>query len=58
MEAMMGSLMKRKKYSDRIKRHDPYLKKIYSDIVEYNPKVHKMKPEKVKIQRSQIYKHL
>lgn len=58
MEAMMGSLMKRKRYSDRIKRSDPYLKKIYADIVEYNPKMHKMKPDKLKIQRHQIYKHI
>ena len=42
---------KRKKYSERLKRSDPYLRKIYSEVVEYNAKESKVKPEKLKATR-------
>ena len=50
---------RRNKFSSKIKRTDPYLKRIYSDIVEYNSAAaNKMKPEKLKVHKSQIIKHL
>ena len=51
MMDMLGATLKRKKFSERISLKDPILKKIYSEIIEYNPLVDKVKPEKVKVQR-------
>ena len=48
---MMGNI-KRKKYSDKLKRNDPFLKKIYSQIIEFDASVVKTKPEKLKVQRN------
>ena len=53
MESLMGGY-KRKKHSERLKRSDPYLRKIYSQVVEYNAKETKIKPEKIKVSRHQI----
>ena len=50
--------VRRKKYSDKIKRSDPFLKKIYSHIIEFDQLSVKTKPEKLKVQRNQIIKHL
>ena len=49
---------KRKKYSERISLKDPTLRNIYSEIIEYNPVEMKVKPEKIKVQRSQIHNYL
>ena len=57
----MGDLTgtyKRKKFSEKISLKDPLLLKIYSEIIEYNPAVDKVKPEKIKVQRSQIMNYL
>lgn len=45
----MTGVYRRKKFSERISLKDPILKKIYQEIVEYNPAVDKVKPEKMKI---------
>jgi hypothetical protein len=50
---------RRKKFNTHLNRTDPYLKSIYSDIVEYDPHaVPKLKPEKLKVYKGQIIKHL
>ena len=35
--------LKRKKFSEKIKIKDPFLEKIYSEIIEYDPTVTKVK---------------
>ena len=56
MDSILGNV-KRKKISERLKRTDPYLRKIYSEIVEHQSNM-KIKPEKMKVQKHQITKYL
>ena len=49
---------KRKKFSEKVSLKDPMLMKIYCEIIDYNPVVDKVKPEKVKVQRHQILSYL
>ena len=50
---MVGSY-KRKKFNERISLKDPTLRSIYQEIIGYDPAVDKVKPEKVKVHKSQI----
>ena len=43
MEAMMGAKYKRKKFSEKIKKKDPQLLKIYTKMIEFDPHVAKVK---------------
>ena len=56
MEQLVGGY-RRKKFSEKIKRTDPYLRKVYAEIVEHTT-ANKMKPEKMKVQKQQIIKYL
>ena len=49
---------KRKKFSEKVSFKEPMLMKIYCEIIDYNPAVDKVKPEKVKVQRHQIVNYL
>ena len=48
----MIGVYKRKKFPDCISLKDPILRNIYQEIVEYNPAVDKMKPQKMKVQKT------
>ena len=48
-EMVSQGTYKRKKFSEKISLKDPMLRKIYSEIIEYNPAVDKVKPDKIKV---------
>lgn len=56
MAKMVGSY-KRKKFPERIKRSDPNVRKIYAEIIDYDPH-NKVKMDNIKVNRHDIFKYL
>ena len=54
---LAGGRFKRKKFSTKLDREDPYLEKVYKEIIDYDP-TNKVKPKNIKVTRSQIVKFL